>query len=93
MVSADQLPKAFISKRRRHQYGDADDRDDKNPLIIRPLVELEVPDFVARADEILEKEIAARLAAEAKKIADEEERRRILNRTPVNFLGPRQIAK
>lgn len=96
-LSSDQLPKSFISKRNRHQYTDIDDRDDRNPLIIRPLVEIWLPDFVAQADEILEREIAERLAAEKReleaRLAAEEAARILLNKTPVSFLGPRQLAK
>ena len=51
-------------------------------MIIRPLIDFELPNFVAKADEILEAEIEAEL-----------ERIRILNKTPVNYMLPRQIAK
>ena len=58
--------------------------------VVYPDVELEVPDFVARAEEILEEE---RLIAEAQRLAAEEERRMLLNRTPVVILKPSQIAR
>ena len=47
-----------------------------------PDVEHEMPDFIVRADEILEAEIQAEL-----------ERIRILNRTPVPYMNPRLIAR
>jgi len=69
VVSLENLPKAWIKPR-------------NNLKIDRPEVEIEVPDFIARADEILEAEIAA-----------EQERIRILNKTPVPVLTPAQILK
>ena len=58
--------------------------------VVYPDVEIEVPDFFARAEEILEAEI---FAAEAARLAAEKERIRILNSTPVVILKPSQIAK
>ena len=69
------MPKSFISKRKRLGYGDPDDVEDKNPLIIRPEIDFDLPDFVARADEILEAEIEAEL-----------EKIRILNKTEADEL-------
>lgn len=96
-TSADNMPKSFFSKRERHQYGDADDREDKNKLIVRPDVEIELPEFIAKADEVLEREIQAKIEAEERRIAAEkaaeEERIRQLNKMPVNVLNPRMIAK
>lgn len=84
MISADNLPKAYVSNREMYEYGsedeDGDDgqrdgADGARPRIIRPDVEIEVPDFIALADEIAE--------------AEEQERIRILNKTPVPVLNPR----
>ena len=96
-TSAEHMPKSFFSKRERHQYGDIDDREDKNKLIERPLVDIELPEFIAKAEEVLEREIAAKIEAEERRIAAEkaaeEERIRQLNKMPVNILNPRMIAK
>ena len=51
-----------------------------------PDVELEMPDFIVRADEILEAEIQAEIRAELERI-------RILNRTPVPYMNPRMITR
>jgi len=54
------------------------DQPKKNGIKIeRPIIEIELPDFIAMADEILEAEHEA-----------ERERIRILNRTPVAVLTP-----
>ena len=59
MITEDNVPKPYFYHL----------QNEKNkPKIIRPDVEIEVPDFIALADEI------------------EEERIRILNKTPVPFL-------
>ena len=50
--------------------------------VVYPENEAEMPEFIARADEILEAQLEA-----------EHERIRILNRTPVPFLTHRQQAK
>ena len=71
-TSAAALPKAYIYTDRKPMKG-----------VVYPDVEIEVPEFVARAEEILEAEL----------IAAEEERIRILNSTPVIILKPGQIAK
>ena len=79
-TSAENMPKSFISKRRRFDYhSNVDDIEDK---IDRPLVEIELPDFIVKAEEILEAEIEKALEAERERI-------RILNKTPVSVLGPR----
>ena len=70
IVNTDNLPK-FWNKW---------DQPKKNDIKIeRPVIEIELPDFIAMADEILE--------------AEHEERIRILNRTPVAVLTPAQINK
>ena len=58
----------------------------KNELIIRPAVEIEVPDFIALAEELLEAELEAQRAAEA-------ERLRILNARPMAYLTLAQQKK
>ena len=64
-VQEDNLPKAWIRP----------DWRKKEPEIDRPLVEIEMPDFIALAEEI------------------EEERIRILNKTPVPVMSARQMQK
>jgi len=63
------LPKAYF-------------RDRRELKIERPLVEIELPDFIVLAEEILEAELEA-----------ERERIRILNKTPVAVLTPAQVLK
>lgn len=75
MVTSDNLPKAYIYDAKKPMKG-----------VVYPEVELEVPDFIALADELLEQEIEAKLEAERERI-------RILNCTPVNVLNPRLIQK
>ena len=58
----------------------------KNELIIRPAVEIEVPDFIALAEELLEAELEAQRAAEA-------ERLRIFNARPMAYLTLAQQKK
>ena len=91
------MPKSFFSKRERHQYGDADDREDNNKLIVRPAVEIKLPEFIAKAEEVLEREILAKIEAlqirMAAEKAAEEERIRQLMKMPVKVLNPRMIAK
>merc|ERR1712079_540061 len=58
----------------------------KNELIIRPAVEIEVPDFIALAEELLEAELEAQRAAEA-------ERLRIWNARPMAYLTLAQQKK
>lgn len=57
-------------------------RDRRELKIERPLVEIELPDFIVLAEEILEAELEA-----------ERERIRILNKTPVAVLTPAQVLK
>ena len=71
-VSAANLPKAYIYNARPPMKG-----------VVYPAVEIEVPECIAQAEEILE----------AQMIAAEEERIRILNSTPIVILKPSQIAK
>ena len=78
-TNAASLPKAYIYNARPPMKG-----------VVYPDVEIEVPDFFVRAEEILEAEI---FAAEAARLAAEKERIRILNSTPVVILKPSQIAK
>ena len=75
VVSADNMPKAWIKPEFKRNQGRELDID-------RPLVEIEVPDFIYLADEIVEaNEEATRL--------DEIERIEILNRTPVAVMSAR----
>ena len=53
--------------------------DPNRPRIVRPDLEIEVPDFIALADEILQAEI--------------DERNRILNMTPVVYMNARQALR
>ena len=69
--SDNNLPKAYIYNARKPMKG-----------VVYPEIEAELPEFIARADEILEAQLEA-----------ERERIRILNRTPVPFLTLRQQAK
>ena len=83
-IQAGNLPKAFISKRNQGEYDseDEDEDEDDKPKIDRPEVEIELPDFIVLAEEIAEREAER-----------EAERIRILNKTPVPVLNPRQLAK
>ena len=79
VVSSDNMPKAWIKPEFKRNQGRELDID-------RPLVEIEVPDFIYLADEIVEaNEEATRL--------DEIERIEILNRTPVAVMSARQMQK
>ena len=74
VVSEDNLPKHYVPDRYRGGR--------KELKIDRPLVEIEVPDFIALADELLQAEIER-----------ERERIRILNKTPVPVMTPAQRRK
>lgn len=69
------MPKAYIYNVRKPMKG-----------VVYPEVEVEVPDFVALAEELLEAEIEAKIKAEE---AAERERTRILNNTPIVILKPK----
>ena len=80
VVDADNLPKHHVPERCN---------GNRKPLKIdRPLVEIEMPEFVALADEILEAELEAERERERIRIETERERERIriLNKTPVPFM-------
>ena len=51
-----------------------------------PDVEHEMPDFIVRAEEILEAEIEAKLEAELERV-------KILNKIPVSYMNPRLLAR
>lgn len=91
VVTAENMPKPHfqrfnydIDSAYGDEYGpEKEEEDDPNKAqIIRPDVEIEMPDFIAQAEELLEAELEA-----------ERERIRLLNLTPVNFLNPRQAKK
>ena len=69
------LPKAYIYDARKPMKG-----------VVYPEVVLEMPDFVALAEELLEAELEAKRQAELERI-------RILNSRPVAILNSRQLAK
>ena len=75
VVEADSLPEAYIYNAPKQMKG-----------IDRPEIEIEVPDFIALAEEILEQELEAERLAEAERI-------RILNKTPVPVLNSSQQRK
>ena len=71
MITAINLPKSFISKRECNLKIFHGGHEDFEDLIIRPEIEFDLPEFIVKADEILEAEL---------------ERIRILNNTPVAVL-------
>ena len=69
------MPKAYIFNARKPMKG-----------VVYPDIEVEVPDFIALAEELLEAEIQAKIEAEEEA---ERERIRILNTTPIVILNPK----
>ena len=77
IVKTDNLPK----------FWNYQDQPKKNRVKIElPVTEIELPEFIAMADEVLKAEHEAKLKAERERI-------RILNRTPVAVLTQAQINK
>ena len=93
-MTAESIPKPLFGYNNEdfedEYYGEEDDDEEREkvkadpnqPKIIRPDVDIEMPDFIAKAEELLEAEQEA-----------ERERIRILNITPVNFMFGREALR